>query len=243
MIDVRLEQPDIPRLIKQGYTVIDMHLHSSYSHDCKSSVSDILAKAESFGMGVAVTDHNRIGGSVEAAKSGNGVLVIPGVELRTREGFDILLYFYDTNDLEDFHTRFIKPNRRALFFGSSRLSAAEIREISQGYNALAAVAHPYRLNLFSLYSSLKGSGNELLFQLFDCIEVLNGKNRRQHNRKAIVEAESLSKRCIGGSDAHVIGEIGSTVTCVKHADSVEGFLDSVKAGRSMVIGSEKGIMP
>ena len=45
----------------------------------------------------------------------------------------------------------------------------------------------------------------------------------------------------GGSDAHILQEIGSVVTGVR-ADSVGEFLDGIRKGRSIVIGSPSGIV-
>ena len=72
----------------------DLHTHSYYS-DGKLSPKQVVRDAKKAGVKIlALTDHNSISGVKEAIAEGKklGVRVIPGAELRSKEG-EILGYF------------------------------------------------------------------------------------------------------------------------------------------------------
>src|SRR3972149_2863966 len=67
-----------------------LHLpnHTRYSPDSRVSPADLGGIARRIGLdGVAISDHNSIGGVAEAeAAAGDGFLVIPACEVSTSEG-------------------------------------------------------------------------------------------------------------------------------------------------------------
>ncbi len=74
----------------------DLHTHSFYS-DGIFSPSEVVRKAKEKGIkNLALTDHNSIEGISEAQKEAKkqGIRIIPGVELRSKEG-EVLGYFID----------------------------------------------------------------------------------------------------------------------------------------------------
>ena len=51
----------------RDWIVCDLHLHTTWSHDCAIEVVDLLDYSEAIGLGaIAVTDHNVFGGALEA---------------------------------------------------------------------------------------------------------------------------------------------------------------------------------
>ncbi|MBR9703401.1 PHP domain-containing protein, partial [Candidatus Woesearchaeota archaeon] len=98
--EVDFRTPDLARL-QEKYFVADMHFHTKYSHDCNTPVKKIIALAKELDIYVAITDHNRIHGVIDAYKTAEGrKRIIPGIEVTTKEGKDILLWFYEFKDLE-----------------------------------------------------------------------------------------------------------------------------------------------
>ncbi len=70
----------------RDWIVVDLHMHTTWSHDCSIEVDDLLDHAEAEGLGaIAVTDHNVFGGALEAAAKARGreLIVIPGEEVKT----------------------------------------------------------------------------------------------------------------------------------------------------------------
>src|SRR5205814_6487044 len=68
------------------WITVDLHMHTSWSHDCGVDAADLLDHAEAEGLGaIAVTDHNVFGGALEAAELARGrdLSVIRGEEVKT----------------------------------------------------------------------------------------------------------------------------------------------------------------
>ena len=67
---------------------LDMHVHTSFSHDGTASPRSVVERAREIGLdGIAITDHNTQKGVREAVEAGRelDVIVIPGVEVSCRE--------------------------------------------------------------------------------------------------------------------------------------------------------------
>ena len=74
----------------------DLHIHSNYSSDSSLSVDDILKQAVKKGLnGIAICDHNTVEGSLCAIERAREMelplLVLPGIEISTKEGHLIVL--------------------------------------------------------------------------------------------------------------------------------------------------------
>ncbi|MES1247400.1 MAG: glycosyltransferase, partial [Actinomycetota bacterium] len=87
-----------PPLENRDWIVVDLHMHTSWSHDCSIDVDELLAHAEAEGLGaIAVTDHNVFGGALEAverARSRN-LIVIPGEEIKTDGDGEVIGLFLE----------------------------------------------------------------------------------------------------------------------------------------------------
>src|SRR4029077_7272922 len=78
--------------------VADLHMHTSWSHDCSIEVDELLDHAESEGLGaIAVTDHNVFGGAREAVELARGreLIVIPGEEVKTDDQGEVIGLFLE----------------------------------------------------------------------------------------------------------------------------------------------------
>src|SRR5271157_2064364 len=70
----------------------DLHVHTSYSKDGESSVEEILRAAEAAGLdAIAITDHDTVDGAKKALTLQSSVLVIPGIEVSTKQGHLLVL--------------------------------------------------------------------------------------------------------------------------------------------------------
>ena len=70
----------------RDWILVDLHMHTTWSHDCSIEVDELLDHAEAEGLGaIAVTDHNVFGGALEAVERARGrkLIVIPGEEVKT----------------------------------------------------------------------------------------------------------------------------------------------------------------
>jgi len=238
---IRFGTPDIDELKKTGLSAVDMHVHTNYS-DAAPSIRQILKHMGERRIGIAVTDHNEIRGIREIQDCTSDALVIPGIELDCAEGPHLLLYFYSARDLADFYDRHIKERRVGAQYTTSSLAAEEILTAAEGYSCLKIAAHPF--GYFCLNRGiLKCDAKNLLpgiVDRLDGIEVICGGMTRKLNRMAVEYAYTHNVPVTGGSDAHILQEIGSVITGVR-ADSTGDFLDGIKNGESIVIGSSSGI--
>jgi predicted metal-dependent phosphoesterase TrpH len=230
---------------KDDYTLMDMHVHTKYSHDSATSIKFLLKKAAKMKIGFAVTDHLRAEGAVEALKQ-KKVMIIPGIEIAALEDKEILLYFYSVRELVEFYEKNIKNRMtihqipksalgRTIKSIKSELSMMELIERARKHNCLISIPHPYLSGIRkSHYFFDKRPG---LLKKINAIEVLNASNRRFMNKRALKWAFKRKKAFTAGSDAHILNELGSAVVASK-ADNVEDFLDSIKKKQNFVIGRE-----
>ena len=235
---IRNNAPLFHKIRERGYSPVDMHIHTHHS-DAAISIPSLLARAKHMGIGIAITDHNEIQGVIEACNQPNDTLVIPGIELSSREGPHILLYFYSVDDLADFFTLYIKGSLRKSQYMALQISVEKIIASAEKYACVKVAAHPF--GYFGINRGiLKCIDNKTLpagiIEHIDGIEVICGGMSHELNDKAARYAGDHDLPITGGSDAHVLPSVGGVVTGVK-ADTVEGFLNGILAKESIVIGS------
>jgi hypothetical protein len=64
---------------------------------------------------------------------------------------------------------------------------------------------------------------------------------RSHNLKAAGLAVTHGLGRTGGTDGHLLHELGGVVTCAE-ADTVEEFLDAIRARKTVIIGRERPLV-
>ncbi|HLD05025.1 MAG TPA: PHP-associated domain-containing protein [Candidatus Nanoarchaeia archaeon] len=216
-------------------TLVDMHFHSKYSYDSRSTIAKILSRAKKLRVGVAITDHNQIQGSL-VALSQKDTLVVPGVELKSKEGVHILAYPYSKGDLIELEKKCIIPFMDKSL--SLSISVIDLLEKLKGINCLVGAAHPY----FSYVGIQTARLEKNFMKSLDCVEVLNASSLKKMNNKAYRWALEEGKGLIGGSDGHRVMDLAKTVTGAEGKVSVEEFLESIRKRQSFVIGRESNLL-
>ncbi len=241
---VRFGTPDFAALREDGYTAVDMHVHTDHS-DGLIRVGDALRHGRRIGASFAVTDHNAVSGAVAAVREAPpGQFVVPGIEVSASEGPHLLLYFYTLDDLVDYHDAVIARALGGCPHMATTLPTAEVLAGLEGRDAFAVAAHPFGY-LFLCRGVCKAiaAGDlapDVLLQL-DGLEGICGGMTRSQNEQAVAFAREHTLALTGGTDAHLLGEIGRVVTAAR-ADSVEEFLDAVRRGDALVWGQEKSMI-
>lgn len=228
---------DVEELRKEGM-VVDMHFHSRYSHDSSTSVKSIIERAEQLGVYVVLTDHNEIKGVLEAHRIAPG-RIKPGIEVTTKEGKDILLYFYTVRELKEFFENIIHPhirNKSSLRGGRTGLRLQDLITAASNARCVIAIAHPFAVGPRRSYLYFKRHRD--LLKHFHAIEVANQALPHKGNLLAIGWAAENGKTVIGGSDGHVVKMLGTAFT-ISPAQTWRGFLDNVKNGETTVVGEER----
>lgn len=222
-----------------GLFAADLHVHTNHS-DAPTRVRDALKLAARQGIGLAITDHNRIGGAQEACRARTGVQVVPGIEVSADDGPHLLLYFAALSDLEDFYTGHIKEKVRDGPFTAIRMTTMEILDAREGYPCVAVEAHPCGYRLLNR-GIVRGNTSKDLFPRLDALEVISGGMARAHNLRADALARQYDLGRTGGTDAHLLRDIGGVVTCAEAGD-VEEFLEAILHRKTRVIGEETNIL-
>ena len=186
----------------------DLHIHSNFSKDGESSVEDILLRAEEAGLdAIAITDHDTVDGAKKALAIASSVLVIPGIEVSTRQGHLLVLGVTE-----------IIP---------AGLDVVETIGIARRMGALLILPHPYHVWRHGVARRKKAGMSAV-----DAVETFNSRYIvGSANQKAARIAKRLGKPCVGGSDAHHARFVGFGRTFVEAEKTVPSILAAIKAGR------------
>ena len=193
--------------------LVDTHVHTRYS-DGMAGIPRIERHCGNRGIGLAVTDHNEIRGAAEACER-ERVPVIPGIEVGTEEGVDLLVYFASPAVLEDFYRDAVEPFLRTRFMVRSWIRSERCLGVAREMGAFVSLAHPFALGRKSLEYQHGRRGKpyvQSLMDAVDAIELYNGGVHRQANLRASEYAAVAGKRLTVGSDSHRLGTIGSCGT-------------------------------
>ena len=170
---------------------IDLHCHTSASFDCLSAPRRVVRAAAERGLThLAITDHDRIEGALEARQAAPpGLTVIVGEEVKTRDG-DLI----------------------CLFLGSAippGLSALETIAAAREQGGLVGIPHPFdRLR----DSVLRDPTLNSLGTRVDWVEAYNARLLWRGNERAAAFAREQKRPGVAVSDAHSILEVGVSYT-------------------------------
>jgi predicted metal-dependent phosphoesterase TrpH len=233
---IQFEKPNLTELIRQ-YTVADLHFHTHYS-DGNNSIEEIAKQAGKLGIGVAITDHNEIKGAVEI-DSYKDILSIPGIEITSKEGTHILVYFYDVKSLKRFYKNDVKPFLGDTVMSSTSLKMEEIIKRARAFKTVTVFAHPFSPVFTGIYNSYFPEERlDRLFKMIDGVEVINSGNLKKWNLKCALLGFNLNKAIAGGSDGHTLVYLGKVVSYAQCKNSRKAFLDAVRKKQNKVIGKE-----
>jgi|ECHhosMinimDraft_1075155.scaffolds.fasta_scaffold01319_2 Predicted metal-dependent phosphoesterases (PHP family) len=187
---------------------LDYHIHSYYSYDSLNKPIEILKTANLKGINsVSVTDHNSLKGSLEISKikEFENIIRIKGIEIKSRTGDIIVLGLQE------------EINSKELI---------EILDICKSNDYVSILPHPFR------YFSHKVQFKKEIIQKVDLIEVYNARNTKRANLSALELTKIFYKSYTGGSDAHLINEIGNALTYVEVEDLNENnIIKALKKGK------------
>jgi predicted metal-dependent phosphoesterase TrpH/glycosyltransferase involved in cell wall biosynthesis len=177
-------------LAERDWILCDLHLHTSWSHDCRVEPSQLVEHALAHGLGaIAVTDHNAFGGALEAAEAAEGteLVVIPGEEVKTHDQGEVIGLFLS------------EEIPRGMSFGET---TAAIRE----QRGIVYLPHPFdRLHSIPSSSTLRAHLSEI-----DVFEVYNARLLFEaYNDEALRFARKYNLTMGAGSDAHVLQGVGT----------------------------------
>lgn len=198
---------------------IDLHCHTIYSkhwfwgRDALDTPQQMVKAAIKKGLnGLAITDHQTVGGGIAAEKYAKGkkFILIPGIEIRTISG-DLLGLNIRENVEDD-------------------LTIEETIEKIHALGGIAAAPHP-----FAKFLIRKCVGMEATKA--DAIEVFNaGSCRKFQDKKALRLALASNKPKTAGSDAHSYRDVGNAgIIC--NASSKDDIIEDILKNRVKIFGN------
>jgi predicted metal-dependent phosphoesterase TrpH len=194
---------------------IDLHVHTEYS-DGVSSIKRILKTAEEKCLdGIAITDHGTLDGWKKAYKIKSDLIIIPGLEIQTRQGHIQALGL-----------------KKIPFSIDEDLTIFEVAEKMRNRESLIIIPHS-RTPLFS-------TKRETIEKLKpDALEVINSLSPFfNRNKRLCTElAEKLGIPKVAGSDSHRHQTVGNAYTLIdSKSKKTEDVLKAIKEGKTQVYG-------
>jgi predicted metal-dependent phosphoesterase TrpH/glycosyltransferase involved in cell wall biosynthesis len=196
-------------LADRDWILCDLHLHTSWSHDCAIAPAELVERALAQGLGaIAVTDHNSFGGALETAELARDtpLTVIPAEEIKTDGQGEVIGLFLS------------EEIPRGMSFGDT---IAAVRE--QG--ALVYLPHPFdRLHAIPDAATLRRHLAEI-----DVFEVYNARLLFEaYNDEALRYARKYNLTMGAGSDAHVLQGVGTGGLRMRAFEDRDEFLLSLR---------------
>lgn len=210
---------------------IDLHIHTALSPcaDDEMTPPKIIHAARAKGLHmIAVTDHNSAANAaaVTEAAAGSGIVVIPGMEVQTREEVHLICLFETGADITAFQDFIqqkmpsLKNNTRAfghqrvmngkgepvreeekLLLTSADLSVEEVTKTVKDRGGICIPAHVNRPS-YSLLASLGFIPPSVEVAAVEISRHTNAEEAR------FIFPELKNYNIIGSSDAHVLTDIG-----------------------------------
>jgi predicted metal-dependent phosphoesterase TrpH len=211
----------------------DLHCHTSASFDSLASPASVVRAAIARGLThLAITDHERISGALEAREHAleareqalaqdpgdPGLTVIVGEEIRSRDG-DLVAVFLSES---------IPPG----------LSGAETIAAARAQGGLVGIPHPYDRSRGGSMQRAGGSALEALAGSVDWIEAWNARVLIGNaNQRAAELAAATGVPGVASSDAHTSLEVGIASTVLDgDLSTAEGLLAALAGPRQLVFG-------
>ena len=205
----RSARRDAEPLGDRDWIVVDLHMHTSASHDCRVAPDLLLEHALAEGLGaIAITDHNVFSGAQEVSRLARGrdIVVIPGEEVKTDGQGEVIGLFLK------------EEIPRGMSFGDT---IAAIK--AQG--GLVYVPHPFdRMHAIPDPATLHNHLSQI-----DVFEVYNARLLFEtYNDEALRFARKYNLTMGAGSDSHVLQGVGTGAVRMRAFDGPEEFLLSLR---------------
>jgi predicted metal-dependent phosphoesterase TrpH len=209
---------------------VEFHCHSTASFDSLNRPQDLVRVAAQRGIThLAITDHERLEGALEARElAPDSLVVIVGEEIRSRDGDVIGLYLEEA----------VPPG----------LSALETIDAIHAQGGLAGLPHPF--DRFRS-SGLAGAETAWADELAERLDYVEAYNARVAYPPANVRAAEFAHRFklpgVAASDAHSLLEVGVAYTSlpgpIATADDMRAALTTIElvTGRASLVA--RALMP
>ena len=180
--------------------ILDLHNHSIKSDDGRAKVENYcqwIRKRDIPIDGFVLTEHRQFDAESDyrALEDSHGVLILKGSEVETDYGH-VLVFGVNEDMLQAFD------------FTAVGLSLELVLREVERCGGIAVPCHPGRPRVgMCAHIAERGDVSGVAV-----VETLNGGSRGRENDEAIALAERCGYRGVGGSDAHIVSQIGRCAT-------------------------------
>ena len=190
-----------------------IHAHTHYSHDSNRSPQELIREAEAEGIDcIAITDHDRIDGALEARELSPRVRVIIGEEISTADGHLVGLFL----------TQRIEPG----------LPVEQTIEQIHAQGGLALAPHPF----CTLCEDSLMDRTHRIARLLDGVEIHNAQNPLPwQDARAALFARQHELAAYSGADSHLAGYRTPAYQLMPDFDGPASFLASLRQAQ-LVMG-------
>lgn len=193
---------------------VDTHIHTIFSGDSLITVEDAVRLSKIKGLDcICITDHDTVKAVEKLNRESlrNDVIIIPGIEVTTREGHLVGLGI----------TQPIKP----------KLSAAETAEKIRELGGLVVIPHPGHPFKHSLKLN-KDILSEVKPDAVEALTIMQSLIKPNFNKLI----KKFNVPLIAGSDSHIPQTLGSTYSLIEVKEkSVEGILYAIRRGKTFPV--------
>lgn len=217
--------------------IFDLHVHTKDgSPDSSVDPYEVVRVAKERGLdGICITEHGNTKSKLaDILREKYDFLVIGGMEASTELG-DLLIFGLGSYPRNIYH-------------------AAEIKPLVDEVGGVMIAAHPFRSYLGCrltddpmLEEKLTEGCKRQVFQMVDAMEVINGWSSREDVLFCQEVSRRLNMRGTGGSDAHMMRQIGCCVTIFNNgirseADLIEALKQDKFTAEDRRTWDQKGYM-
>ncbi|MDY7019704.1 MAG: PHP domain-containing protein [Chloroflexota bacterium] len=187
----------------------DLHVHTCYSMDCSTPLSQIITRCLKVGINcVAIADHGTVVGALKLKETAPFKVII-AEEILTP--FGELMGLFLTEGVP------------------SGLSVEETIARIRDQGGLVGIPHPFGRSFWQ--NSNKLTSKEIMSQV-DIIEVFNSRTPFPiSSTKAWKLVKEYGKAACAGSDAHTLGEIGKAYVEMPEFNGPDDFIKCLSQGK------------
>lgn len=200
-----------PKIVgHKNFNCVDMHHHSTAS-DGKYSPQFLAQYFIKKKVGLCITDHNRIKGSMHLQQYPQ-LFTIPSIEVSSKQSKDVLAYFRRFSDLEAFWKNEVQFNINdnwLLNLNRTTIDLFDLLEKIHDYSGIAVLAHPLALPPKTSWQLLL---DKEFLKRIDGIETHNYLTG--HFNEMIKFAGRFDKTITAGSDSHILSPL-TTLTVAR----------------------------
>ena len=180
----------------------DLHIHTTASDSFikPEFLRDFVSDKRYL---LSVTDHNEIRGGIKLAEM--GVNVIPGMELGCEDGFEILVYFKNMENLEKFYKEEVEKFKNIKRMEKTHRNIFDYLKSLEEYECHLSIPHIAGVVQKNFIKN-KPYIHEIAKKV-DSIETHNNALSEHRNNIALEVREKYDKNATFGSDAHIEREI------------------------------------